>query len=42
LVAFIIAIIDFLNGALELQLNDNFMFPLMTALLLYIFILKPF
>jgi len=33
-VAFAIAIIDFLNGALELRMNDNLLFPLLAATLL--------
>jgi len=35
-VALVLAIVDFLNGALELKLNDNLLFPILVATLLYI------
>ncbi len=38
IVGLLIATIDFLNGALELKLNDNFLFPVLIALFLYLFL----
>jgi len=35
-VALVIAIIDFINGAFDLRINDNLLFPLLVAILLYV------